>query len=557
MSSPSSTPGSAHPTPKRRRVRKGTFSCWECKHRKRRCKFEPASSPICVYCRSHGSPCISQEHADPRGSDETIQERVIHVEALVGHLIQQRNNRQPSRVSQAFDPNGGSLAFRSKPGCLPRNVHPQPSPTSSHPTTTPGHPIHRARRFIQLALGLQQLQFTPSDDPALQLKESTTETARRYLGLASCHVTSQDILVDSMDGLDTLLLEEARYHVNSGNLRAAWLLFRRALNISEMIGVSQRSGTPSTHAKSIWSQLVFNDRFLSLMLGLPFAVNDHGISSGQALDAYPPVRRLDRVHCVLAGRIIARNLRMRHREPVLEHTANRYDDYGVTRDIDAELKKVALPVPVECWEIPTLDAALSDTEKMDMISRLITQMHHANASALPADYYAYSKQAVPAASREVLTRCLAFRNIRPVLSYRGLQPKAYTAAVALLLSHIERHRVGPASVLEHQRPQDLVLIQKVLQTLNKLIAIEAENITSEQQALKLPMPYFGPICIMREPEDTPMVGPAWSVSLNPSAAVYNHPEILNGETLPDTLPNTLPSPTTLPAPNLQNHNYTT
>jgi len=47
---------------KRRKVRKGTHSCWECKRRKMKCRFDPRiSSTSCNGCRRRGSPCISQE----------------------------------------------------------------------------------------------------------------------------------------------------------------------------------------------------------------------------------------------------------------------------------------------------------------------------------------------------------------------------------------------------------------------------------------------------------------------------------------------------------------
>ncbi|KAF2496440.1 hypothetical protein BU16DRAFT_437020, partial [Lophium mytilinum] len=44
---------------KRRKVRKGTRSCWECKRRKMRCIFD--TEAICKGCRRRGSKCISQE----------------------------------------------------------------------------------------------------------------------------------------------------------------------------------------------------------------------------------------------------------------------------------------------------------------------------------------------------------------------------------------------------------------------------------------------------------------------------------------------------------------
>ncbi|OJD15362.1 hypothetical protein AJ78_04367 [Emergomyces pasteurianus Ep9510] len=47
--------------PKKRKVRKGTQSCWECKRRKIRCTFAAPTETICDGCRSRQTKCISQE----------------------------------------------------------------------------------------------------------------------------------------------------------------------------------------------------------------------------------------------------------------------------------------------------------------------------------------------------------------------------------------------------------------------------------------------------------------------------------------------------------------
>lgn len=56
-------PNHAQSEAKRRRLRKGTHSCWECKRRKMRCMFDP-NSITCNGCRQRGSQCISQEFPD-------------------------------------------------------------------------------------------------------------------------------------------------------------------------------------------------------------------------------------------------------------------------------------------------------------------------------------------------------------------------------------------------------------------------------------------------------------------------------------------------------------
>ena len=48
----------------RRKVRKGTFSCWECKRRKMKCIFDSTSNTLCSPCRRRGSECISQEYPE-------------------------------------------------------------------------------------------------------------------------------------------------------------------------------------------------------------------------------------------------------------------------------------------------------------------------------------------------------------------------------------------------------------------------------------------------------------------------------------------------------------
>ncbi|GLB07406.1 hypothetical protein AtubIFM57258_002742 [Aspergillus tubingensis] len=607
---PTTSSPASGPSPlvsKRRKTRKGTFSCWECKHRKRRCEFEPLKGSTCLYCQSRGIPCISQEHADPRSrsSHGQLSERICHVESLVDQLIRQRDSCQPQvqppaqgrdrasspRPKEALIPPPFLQLCKSLTALLPHPntaaliltkgrffslpFHTCRCPVRDQSAVFSGleqsgdicrlplptsHPIQYAQKLIELALGLQQLDLTSIPCPQLQLNQSTGHSSRRYIDLAARHVTSQDTLVDSLDGLDTLLLE-ARYYINTGELRSAWLIFRRALSIAQLIGLPGKSDEAESRAESLWVQLVYNDRFLSLMLGLPCEMKDIELLNRETLNKYSPLRKLYRIHAVIAGRIIVRNMHMQHYDWLSQST---YDHYAVTRGIDDELRKNTRSVPIDCWEVPTLESTLSDTDKMDRVSMLITQMHQyylvillhqpylllqlrnhtefsrsAISCILPE--YSYNIQVVVPASREVLSRCLEFRNIRPILSYRGLEHKAFISAVTLLLSHILGHRSGSENVLEHQRPQDLAMIQQAIDTLaevctsdgpnrdsaiktrswlsrllnieagaadgiNYIACLERDNVGPDDalshtpdQGLRFPIPYFGVICIIPEP----------------------------------------------------------
>ncbi|KAJ5848095.1 hypothetical protein N7455_012052 [Penicillium solitum] len=75
----------------RKKIRKGTRSCWQCKHRKVRCNFASDSDQSCKECLARGLPCRSQELPEPenpRESDRTyLNERMARVENLLETLL--------------------------------------------------------------------------------------------------------------------------------------------------------------------------------------------------------------------------------------------------------------------------------------------------------------------------------------------------------------------------------------------------------------------------------------------------------------------------------------
>ncbi|KAH6984360.1 hypothetical protein BKA56DRAFT_314895 [Ilyonectria sp. MPI-CAGE-AT-0026] len=74
---------------KRRKVRKGTHSCWECKRRKMKCIFDPLVNGSCNGCRRRGSKCVGQEFSEEVSPHLDKTDRVMRVETLVDQLIQQ------------------------------------------------------------------------------------------------------------------------------------------------------------------------------------------------------------------------------------------------------------------------------------------------------------------------------------------------------------------------------------------------------------------------------------------------------------------------------------
>jgi hypothetical protein len=64
---------------KRRRLRKGTHSCWECKRRKTKCITNPLfGTATCNGCRRRGTQCISQEYPEDTSHDDLLRLEALH-----------------------------------------------------------------------------------------------------------------------------------------------------------------------------------------------------------------------------------------------------------------------------------------------------------------------------------------------------------------------------------------------------------------------------------------------------------------------------------------------
>ncbi|KAK0715380.1 hypothetical protein B0H67DRAFT_645140 [Lasiosphaeris hirsuta] len=101
---------------RRRKVRKGTHSCWECRRRKIRYQYGPGDDLVYLPCQARGSAYRSQEFMDEsRGQqpDRRLTQRLSRLEDLMSKLV--------DRIIPESTPT------RSKPGRGPRRPSPTPS----------------------------------------------------------------------------------------------------------------------------------------------------------------------------------------------------------------------------------------------------------------------------------------------------------------------------------------------------------------------------------------------------------------------------------------------
>lgn len=115
---------------------------------------------------------------------------------------------------------------------------------------------------------VQQVSRT-FDAKCLQMSMPLDVFMQKCVSASVSLVSSDDEVVGTLEGLECLSLQ-AMYHINAGNLRRAWLCWRRALNLGQLMGLHHRAQNPmmnvdivsSTREKLLWFQIVKADRYM-------------------------------------------------------------------------------------------------------------------------------------------------------------------------------------------------------------------------------------------------------------------------------------------------------
>lgn len=313
------------------------------------------------------------------------------------------------------------------------------------------HPVTIARKLLTLALFLQCAR--PSTAKFHGIMTRAVEAAR-YL------VTSRDDLVDSVEGIECLLME-ATFENNAGNLQRAWLAARRATTLAQMIGLEEANAACRTPEESfldpkhMWFRLIQTDRFLSLMSGLPQGTGTDSFTDAAALQPCSPVQRLQRIHCTAAGHLLQR----------------RKDRNIDVREIDRLLQNASECVPAQWWLVPHFDGGGEGSdEPFEEISRmmdqmthyhLIVQLHLPQAMSGENEVCLHSTLSAINASREVMVRYMAVQNVSKGEENRycsSLDSLAFVSSVCLCWVHI-RYSGQDSSGFGHQRQGDRATVE--------------------------------------------------------------------------------------------------
>lgn len=360
---------------------------------------------------------------------------------------------------------------------------------------------------------------------SLELRCHPSRLIAECVNTVTQYISSNETLVSSLDGLECLVLQGIFYN-NDGKLRSAWLSYRRALNIAQIIGFHRLPFDVTTdseffiRARHIWYHIIYADRYLSLMLGMYHGISDVSLDSQRELVEMPNSSPMDQL-CRIAGLIIERNQKFQKVTPSMVR---------MTQNIDSEFTSMDVPFVVEDSAIPSSGKS---TERVRCYRQLMTRLWYYQLLSwlhLPLllesrshGCYDYSRQSCLEASRHMITYYTSIRRLTAdSFCCKSLEFQAFTAAVTLMINilgssgqpntnsndwtAVETVMKNLEILTEGQTP-DKVATQglNVLRTLRNIAvgnlptepASPKDNQSQYIQSgrIKVDIPYFGTICL--------------------------------------------------------------
>lgn len=367
------------------------------------------------------------------------------------------------------------------------------------------------------------------------------------LGVIDDVILNDDEMAGTIDGVECMALR-AKYHANDGRIRRSWVTYRRAISFAHLLGLHKRrcssdvDTNESLRRESLWKALYSGDRFLSLLLGLPYGPSeihsDVGRDSEMSAKGIPIQTTGEHYLFRLAnvvGHIVDRNQQLPSNNML-----------PLTFKIEAEMMELAASMPSSWWESGLQRGA----EPNQMYSQLIPQFAHHQARTLlhlpfmlraaTDRIFEYNKIATLESAREMIVR---YRVIRPVQGFGSLVCKmidfqVFTAAMILVLNLLDHYRKSEA--LDHrevEHDQDLVTgTTEILQR----ASLETDGIVATQAARALEI--FSDIRKMSLPPGTPVGECSTKVVIPYFGTVVIGPGTSFGDRGPIPQPRQLPTP---------------
>lgn len=312
-------------------------------------------------------------------------------------------------------------------------------------------------------------------------------------------IISDDELAGTIDGLECMILQ-SKHESDNGRIRRSWLIFRRAISFAQVLGLQKQTGNSenntneSIRRESIWKALYTADRFLSLILGLPYGpaeihsnVGRDSESSAKGIEVQDNNEHYTFRLATIVGHIVDRNQQLPSNNML-----------PLTFKIEAEMMELSASMTKSWWEYGLCN------QNDQVYSQLLPQFwHHQARTLLHLPFmlkattdrrYEYNKIATLESAREMIAR---YRIIRPVQGFASLVCKMidfqiFTAAMILVLNLLDHYRKdNTKDHSEADNDQDLILVTTdILQRASK----ETHGSVATQAARALEM--FGQVKAM-------------------------------------------------------------
>jgi hypothetical protein len=367
-------------------------------------------------------------------------------------------------------------------------------------------PARLCKALLLLVACIQQLR--PNQPVgSLGVEVSMGALQKQYMDAADAFLTPDEGLVGSIDGVECLLFLVA-FYLHAGLPRKAWILFRRAASFAQVW--CSPTVCEDSRVLSIWMQLWQVDRSLSLLLGLPYMLNDFNVP-------------LD-VRCLPARLAFAFELGKIGAQ-VIDRNRTALNDmvYRETIQLEENLTKCKDLMPAEFWSIPpqntmSTDSALA-TNTVHFWYHTLRQLIHLpfalNRRGLMQ--HELSRRAALESSREMLRIYQSLRNPKwPLLRQCDmLDFQALTAA--LIIIHFYFDGSLTAGMDDRQKDWQMIedifnLMHAVRQEMPDSVAAQATRLLEDviefhdsplrDEDYYISLPYFGRLNVRHRPKDS-------------------------------------------------------
>lgn len=333
-------------------------------------------------------------------------------------------------------------------------------------------PAEVAKIMLCIALGVHQLPLD-FDWSSLDTKEEPAELMARYISTVDRLITSDDEIAATLEGIECMMLE-AKHHINMGRPRRAWLLFHRGIAFAQLLGFHRLAAQPDKSSilyrrqVNLWCHLVMGDRYLSLMLGLPYSVGEAYVAPYTYQAELSPAVSTESY----AMRMVPIITKINDRNQAVVAMG-----YSATLRMDQELEELHNSQDDEWWSTDLTP----DLPPQRYFDRLQAQFfHHQTKLLLHMPFmlrsstntrYQYSHLAALEASREMIRVYSALRNNTSVGPFicKLVDFQTFTAAMLLLLNlcgYSHQHRGNQPVPTDHEQDQrDSDLIDHTIQLL--------------------------------------------------------------------------------------------